>query len=705
MSTNQQEPVFRAGRPRPCVHAGAFAIVLLMSTLGAAVADVDLLVGRARLLRLHEQPEAGAALLEKLARSGDAPATVIDEYILCEGARLLGTEDFAARLADLEKSFGRTAAVVAMRTIELEPDDPDEALQEAEKGLILYPHSATLAARKATLLLQKRDSGSTSAAMAWLTGFDMAHPGSDLIQYWIGEAHLLSAEQSIASVDKALVAFARATALNPEWARPYLSASRALMSRQRAADAFDKAVKAEQLAPRLLGAKEAKYAAALAMAQPPMTWAEIDGEVTAILKERERDRAALEFAARVYDRARDLPQVARLKEEIVARFPSSQTAFRIQMEQIQSRMTAGRAAEAESQAGRLAREARDPRQASAAFGALASIVAGRGDAQSLVAVLDEWGASLETKDVGSAETYTYATIARWYFQAEQYEKTVKWAERARTSPGGAPVGDVASPLASTILELLATSLYNSGRLADAKPHVTALARYSPVNPHWHSMLGRILVQEKSWEPAQRELEEAFSLSFYAKESADDLRLLYRERHGTEEGSDRYIAEVKRASSDPLRKTIIDAYKVPSRSLPAMDLPLFGTQRRVTTKDLAGRVTVLNLWATWCGPCRRELPEFQKFYEKHMTDPALAIYAVNANETAPEVQRFMETNRLAFPILLDSNAWERFGVSSIPHTLIADATGKVRFAINGYNPRADYGMVMGWLVESAGTPVP
>lgn len=685
--------------------AGALSIALLITTLGAAAADVDLVLGRARLLRLHEQPEAGAALLEKLASSGDAPANLIDEYVLCEGARLLGTDAFAGRLAELEKRFGRTAAVFAMRTIELELDDPDEALQEAEKGLIAYPDSTTLAARKAALLLQKRDSGSTSAALGWLTGFDKAHPGSDLIQYWIGEAHLLSAEQSIVSVDKALEAFARATTLNPEWARPYLSASKALMSRQRAGDAFDKAVRAVELAPHLLAAKEAKYAAALAMAQLPMTRVEIDAEVTAILQERGRDRAALEFAARVWDRARDLAQVARLKEEIVARFPSSQTAFRIQMEQIQNRMAAGRAAEAEAQAGRLARDTKDPRQASAAFGALASIVAGRGDAQALLAVLDEWGASLETTGIGSAEAYTYATVARWYFQAGQYEKTVKWAERARTSPGGSPASDAASPLASTILELLGTSLYNSGRLADAKPHVSALARYSPVNPHWHSMLGRILLQEKSWEPAQRELEEAFSLSFYAKESEDDLRRLFREKHGTEEGSDRYIAEVKKASSDPLRRTIIDAYKVPSRPLPAIDLPLFGTQRNVTAKDLSGRVTVLNLWATWCGPCRRELPEFQKFYEKHMTDPALAIYAVNANETAPEVKEFMETNRLAFPILLDSDAWERFGVSAIPHTLIADAAGQIRFAINGYNPRADYGMVMEWLVESAGTPVP
>jgi len=103
-------------------------------------------------------------------------------------------------------------------------------------------------------------------------------------------------------------------------------------------------------------------------------------------------------------------------------------------------------------------------------------------------------------------------------------------------------------------------------------------------------------------------------------------------------------------------------------------------------DYRGKVVMLNFWATWCPPCRREMPSLERLYSK-LKDKGFAVIAVNQFEDPDLVFEF--TGRLSlsptFPILFDrdSSVAEQFGVKGLPTTYLLDKEGRVRYrAIGG-----------------------
>ena len=103
-------------------------------------------------------------------------------------------------------------------------------------------------------------------------------------------------------------------------------------------------------------------------------------------------------------------------------------------------------------------------------------------------------------------------------------------------------------------------------------------------------------------------------------------------------------------------------------------------------DYRGKVVMLNFWATWCPPCRREMPSMQRLYEKYK-DRGLVVVAVNQWEEPDLVFEF--TGRLSleptFPILFDreSRIAEQYEVKGLPTTYLLDREGKIRYrAIGG-----------------------
>ena len=98
---------------------------------------------------------------------------------------------------------------------------------------------------------------------------------------------------------------------------------------------------------------------------------------------------------------------------------------------------------------------------------------------------------------------------------------------------------------------------------------------------------------------------------------------------------------------------------------------------VSLSDFKGKVVFLNFWATWCGPCRIEMPSMQEVYTllKHR---GFEIVAVNLQENRKTVQKFVDEMGLTFTILLDSNGrvGSMYGARSIPTTYIIDREGNV-----------------------------
>ncbi len=116
---------------------------------------------------------------------------------------------------------------------------------------------------------------------------------------------------------------------------------------------------------------------------------------------------------------------------------------------------------------------------------------------------------------------------------------------------------------------------------------------------------------------------------------------------------------------------------PALSLPGLD----GTELKLS--DYRGQVVLLNFWATWCPPCRREMPSMRRLAEQ-LSDRPFRIIAVNAGESREEVRSFLETTPLNFPIVFDplletTQAW---GVPGLPYSFIIDTDGRLRYRLAG-----------------------
>jgi cytochrome c biogenesis protein CcmG, thiol:disulfide interchange protein DsbE len=116
-----------------------------------------------------------------------------------------------------------------------------------------------------------------------------------------------------------------------------------------------------------------------------------------------------------------------------------------------------------------------------------------------------------------------------------------------------------------------------------------------------------------------------------------------------------------------------------RALPALTLPCLGRGPAVRLSDISGRPVVLNLWAQWCPPCRKEAPHFQALYER--AGDRLLVVGVDYDDPQPErALAFVEELGLRYPQLADPDKELRTSLgltlAGIPATVFIDAEGRV-----------------------------
>ena len=99
---------------------------------------------------------------------------------------------------------------------------------------------------------------------------------------------------------------------------------------------------------------------------------------------------------------------------------------------------------------------------------------------------------------------------------------------------------------------------------------------------------------------------------------------------------------------------------------------------VSLSDYRGSVVLVNLWATWCPPCREEMPTLQAFYEKYRSK-GFVLIAIDQGETLQQVNPFVIELKLTFPVWLDtgSEAGRVFETMNLPSSYVIDRTGRVR----------------------------
>jgi thiol-disulfide isomerase/thioredoxin len=123
---------------------------------------------------------------------------------------------------------------------------------------------------------------------------------------------------------------------------------------------------------------------------------------------------------------------------------------------------------------------------------------------------------------------------------------------------------------------------------------------------------------------------------------------------------------------------------PPRSVPDFSLQDMDGARH-TLEDYRGKVVLINFWATWCPPCRREMPALEKLYNA-LAGEGFAVLAINQWEDADHVFAYMGDLNVfpSFPILFDpeSRISAEFGVKGLPTSFLLDKQGRVAYRAVG-----------------------
>lgn len=103
-------------------------------------------------------------------------------------------------------------------------------------------------------------------------------------------------------------------------------------------------------------------------------------------------------------------------------------------------------------------------------------------------------------------------------------------------------------------------------------------------------------------------------------------------------------------------------------------------------ELRGEVVLINFWASWCGPCRQEMPILSELHDQYQ-DMGFTVLGVNVEENSADARRLLQDMPVSFPVLFDndSKVSKQYDVVAMPSTVLVDRDGNVRYLHRGYNP--------------------
>ncbi|WP_391120436.1 peroxiredoxin family protein [Psychrobacillus sp. L3] len=153
---------------------------------------------------------------------------------------------------------------------------------------------------------------------------------------------------------------------------------------------------------------------------------------------------------------------------------------------------------------------------------------------------------------------------------------------------------------------------------------------------------------------------------FVKNNVDKTEALANEQLGTD------------LATDPANEGVGKGDSAPNFKLTTLE------GKEVSLADYKGKKVVLNFWATWCPPCKAEMPHMQNYYEDMAVKENVEILAVNLDSGMDNVKAFQEDYALSFPILLDEEGkvGKIYQAITIPTTYIIDTNGTIQNKIVG-----------------------
>ncbi len=165
--------------------------------------------------------------------------------------------------------------------------------------------------------------------------------------------------------------------------------------------------------------------------------------------------------------------------------------------------------------------------------------------------------------------------------------------------------------------------------------------------------------------------------------------IWKELGGTNEGWQHWLDQLSAAPSSG-SNALPQPGQWTKLERPLPEFEITDLQGKTWKKaSLNGKTAFINLWATWCGPCREELPHFQKLYDRAKEREDVIILTFNVDDTIGAVEPFMKENKYTFPVLFAKDVVDRYlGGFSIPRNWVVDRAGLLRFEQVGFGSSND-----------------
>ena len=224
-----------------------------------------------------------------------------------------------------------------------------------------------------------------------------------------------------------------------------------------------------------------------------------------------------------------------------------------------------------------------------------------------------------------------------------------------------------------------------------------------------AVLGELAERRKAVDEALEQYSLAFAISVITEEDLDrktvrrKLAQLHTSKYGSETGlGDKLLKAYDAASKE--HESHLTKLNGSDPNAGVTD-PLQFKLTRVDGSafklaDYAGKVVVVNFWATWCGPCLTEMPLLEKTAAKYKDDAEVVFLALSTDEERDEVAPFVKRHKFTLPMGYAEHLEDHFRVSSIPTTMVFDRKGEIAFRQAGFNPREDFVQMMTGKIEEA-----
>ena len=110
------------------------------------------------------------------------------------------------------------------------------------------------------------------------------------------------------------------------------------------------------------------------------------------------------------------------------------------------------------------------------------------------------------------------------------------------------------------------------------------------------------------------------------------------------------------------------------------------QQNIRLSEQLGEVVVLNFWATWCGPCRQEMPLLDEIYLKYRR-AGLVLLSINIDQDTERAAEMATTLGVSYPVLMDTrnDVAKAYDIGTMPLTVLIDREGTIRYVSEGYKP--------------------